>query len=384
MSRFALLLAGLTACTPAPLVEATSTSTSTSEATTSSSTTAEPTTGGEPDAPLLSRAIAALAVIDLDSDGHLDLVVDGRGSAIELLRGRGDGSFEPPLALGPPLAELPLQIAGGDLDGDGQRDLVLLLPDSAALLRDGLSVTHEPLALAPPAYHVVLADTDRDGRDDLFFAGDGLLLPFRSDAGGRAPLPPLALGALPRGIILADLDADGALDLVAANYYSHDLSLLRGDGLGGFHPQVLLPVGHHPSALAALDLDQDGALDLVVLDHYGAHSLRGRGDASFHPPLTVGLPSIEWYGWRRLAVCERDGDPQPELVIAHRHLTQAALFELHVDADGHLGDAAFIRTGEVQHLACADLDGDARDDLVFTVREDGQDHLHLLLSSRSP
>lgn len=170
--RFALLLAGLAACTPAPLVEATSTSTSTSEATTSSSTTAEPTTGGEPDAPLLSRAIAALAVIDLDSDGHLDLVIDGRGSAIEFLRGRGDGSFEPPLALGPPLAELPHQIAGGDLDGEGQRDLVLLMPGAAALLRDGLSVTHEPLPLAPPAYHVVLADTDRDGRDDLIRTGE--------------------------------------------------------------------------------------------------------------------------------------------------------------------------------------------------------------------
>jgi hypothetical protein len=78
-----------------------------------------------------------LAVADVDRDGHLDLVLTNAteflphgGTAVEVLRGRGDGTFTP-------LAGLPrygvgaFGAAAGDLDGDGWPDLAIAVAEPA-------------------------------------------------------------------------------------------------------------------------------------------------------------------------------------------------------------------------------------------------------------
>ncbi|MFX0202969.1 MAG: FG-GAP repeat domain-containing protein [Candidatus Hodarchaeota archaeon] len=68
----------------------------------------------------------------------------------------------------------------------------------------------------------------------------------------------------PWSIAIGDLDGDGALDMAVANYGSHNVSVLSGNGDGTFQRAVDYGVGAVPFAVAIGDLDENGALGLAV------------------------------------------------------------------------------------------------------------------------
>ena len=89
--------------------------------------------------------VLALAVADLDGDGFVDLAA-GETGTIEILHGRGDGSF----ARGEEVVGVtsPTALAAGDFDGDGRLDLAEIGPDEPHGGRTLLLVhntRHEPL-----------------------------------------------------------------------------------------------------------------------------------------------------------------------------------------------------------------------------------------------
>src|SRR5690606_2448140 len=142
----------------------------------------------------------------------------------------------------------------------------------------------------------------------------------------------LALGGEPVGVAAADLDAVAALDRVTVNAASDVLSILRGDGPGGFHPQTLLCAGSSPRARAIADLDGHGILDLGPLDRNAPLSVRGRGGGEFAAPLGAAAPGSS-RPQDRLVVCERDGDGSREIVVSHRGEGRGWLAQFEVDAD---------------------------------------------------
>src|SRR3989442_810992 len=80
---------------------------------------------------------SVLVVDDLDNDGIPDLIVNqAAASAVAVLRGRGDGTFEPPrdLPVGAPAALL----AVVDADGDGNLDVIVGRDEIAVLPGDGM------------------------------------------------------------------------------------------------------------------------------------------------------------------------------------------------------------------------------------------------------
>jgi hypothetical protein len=84
-------------------------------------------------------------------------------------------------------------------------------------------------------------------------------------------------------VVAADFDGDSILDLAVANQGSNAISVLKGDGRGGFAEEVRYTVGSQPASLAAADLNGDGRMDLVVAN-IGADSvsvLIGKGDGTF-------------------------------------------------------------------------------------------------------
>jgi hypothetical protein len=81
-----------------------------------------------------------------------------------------------------------------------------------------------------------------------------------------APGSPVTVGTNPRSVAAADLNGDGKPDLAVANSNSNDVSVLLGDGAGGFNAAAGSPVaaGTNPVSLAAADLNGDGKPDLAV------------------------------------------------------------------------------------------------------------------------
>src|SRR4029079_11448020 len=93
-----------------------------------------------------------------------------------------------------------------------------------------------------------------------------------------------AVGSAPHGIAAGDFNGDGKIDLVTANNAS--LSILLGDGAGGFSNATGSPISMPTNAFAVAvgDLDRDGKLDLAVANNSLSGKLtilRGNGNGTF-------------------------------------------------------------------------------------------------------
>src|SRR5687767_327151 len=79
-----------------------------------------------------------------------------------------------------------------------------------------------------------------------------------------SPFVSFDVGSEPEAVATSDFDGDGHLDLAVVNYGSSSVSILRGDGNGGFGTAVNLPLGVLPRGLATADLDGDDDPDLLA------------------------------------------------------------------------------------------------------------------------
>ena len=170
-----------------------------------------------------------LIVWDVNNDKKPDLVVGCAKDQTAVLLGDGKGGFRP--APGSPLKHGGGEMALGDVNGDGMLDLALTEHGSYAV--------------------TVLAGDGNSG--------------FRSARGS-----PFAMkdGQHPHthGLALTDVNRDGKLDLVTANNDDNDVSVMLGDGKGGFAraPGSPFPVGPGPYPLAVGDVNGDGRPDIVT------------------------------------------------------------------------------------------------------------------------
>ncbi|HXO22054.1 MAG TPA: VCBS repeat-containing protein [Thermoanaerobaculia bacterium] len=147
--------------------------------------------------------VNAVKAVDLDRDGRADLVLAYTSfeqhvwrSGIDVLYARPDGKWERrPLWVEAGKTGF-FALGTGDLDGDGNLDLVALSGDGRTLIFHGDGkgfFTHEKTAVpAYPGecrgYHVQLADLDGDGKDEIVasFAGEpaGMLMPTEGCSSG--------------------------------------------------------------------------------------------------------------------------------------------------------------------------------------------------------
>jgi enediyne biosynthesis protein E4 len=134
--------------------------------------------------PQVASMGAAVAIADIDADGHSDLYVTNskEGSKNRLYRNRGDGTFEEiadRLGIGDVnRAETGVSMGAvfGDYDNDGFEDLLLYKWGRQELYRNhrGRAFTRVPEADFPEWANVNTAvwfDYDRDGRLDVFLGG---------------------------------------------------------------------------------------------------------------------------------------------------------------------------------------------------------------------
>ena len=266
---------------------------------------------------------AALLAFDVDGDGRLDLVVAGEDGVL-VLRGHGDGRFD--LLSSVAAGENPVDLAGADLDGDGLIDLVVANHDTNYVtLLFGVSGggfgrrAHSEFAVdvAPHPHAVRLHDIDRDGHADLLVDDrtPHSIRAFRGVGDGTFHQSALIdVGGDPyRGMIVTDLDGDGRLDLMTPN--ADHVSVLSGDGSGGFTQRAVLRPGFSPFSVVAADLDGDGVVDLAAASGEGSGALaiwRGSTDGSF---TAAGQYEIA-RGPTKTSTVDLTGDGQAEVLVA--------------------------------------------------------------------
>lgn len=242
----------------------------------------------------VARSPESVAIGDLNGDGDLDVVTVNSGAAnISVLLGNGDGTFQTQHTFG--VGNTPIAIGIGDLTGNGILDVVTTnsgTNDISVLLGNG-DGTFQPQqtfdAVTEPA-SVAIGDLTGDGVLDIVIAGLGMVGPSLSMLLGNGDgtfqaQQTLGVSGQLSHVAIGDLNNDGNLDLAFANFAVdvNSVTVLFGDGNGNFSDVQTFDVGSRPTSIAIGDLTGDGALDLVVTNAASADVsvLLGDGNGDF-------------------------------------------------------------------------------------------------------
>ena len=311
-------------------------------------------------------------ISDIDGNGRGDVLISAYGATADgrpglyVFPGRANGSLDQPRRwlLPAPPSEAPfiwMGVASGNLVGTAARDIAMGTNDGVQLFeqRDN-DLVRGPLLRTPYAVNTVLvADMNRDGRNDIVagtwrgvlvlrrtasgFAppqrvvtlsqwhvraanvtgdalpdlvgvrDDGYVRVYRQRADGTFAAPDMLMTHHPDfypsldGLVVADVTGDGARDVIADNNkYLNVFVRITG---GWTKPRVM-PHGNSTPIRQAGDLNGDGRLELIGSsdvyffdsDGWLERTLFLNGDGGFGPDIT--------------ALGDIDGDGDPDLATA--------------------------------------------------------------------
>lgn len=367
---------------------------------------------------------SSLALGDIDGDGKSDLVVQGSGTDIIVLRNTGTGfqtavkqSFA--LSASGKGGEVSLR----DLDGDGKPEIISAVPASGTLVvfrNKSVSGTIDAGSLLKSSYRAgtgaqsaVAADFDNDGKGDVVVANpDNFTLslfryiappvitsfsPLAANANGTVTITGklfntdkdkniVYFGAARASVVSATAEQlvvtvpEGStfgpitiLDAVSglSGQSSESFGAVNGDDQIFFSSRNDYEVQGSAQYMLAADLDNDGYPELISVAPATAGSKlivskNSKGESSFKTgSVTSSTVSIAGSGnVSAIASGDLNGDGSIDIVAAD--YDKSRLFIL-LNTEGTLSQSADIAlTGKLSSVKISDIDGDGKQDIITT------------------
>ena len=278
----------------------------------------------QPEVHSIGHQPTAAAALDIDRDGHRDLVVACAGSnRIRFYQNQGGVLVKSGrLTVG----RGPVSIVAGDFNRDDYVDLAVANHDDNTVtvflhnhnFYGNLSTRYDAgrtFAAGPGPTQLVVGDFNGDFYPDLAIADSTtpeISVLLNKKNGRFFPRHVLPTGAAPVGLCAFDLDKNFRADLAWVDPVANALLVARGLGTGDFAAPQLYFVGQHPTSVVALDMDFDGYPDLAVANWLGSSVsiLLNDQHLSFGLPYTYATPTPPMC----LSVSDLDDDGDPDLV----------------------------------------------------------------------
>ncbi|MBS1531118.1 MAG: VCBS repeat-containing protein [Bacteroidetes bacterium] len=355
----------------------------------------------------VSSPQAAVACVDIDGDGKIDIVVSN-SSKISLYRNIGTTGGDVNAATFDPKVDITMpgnvsKVVIQDIDGDGKPDIVAtagtisILKNNAQAGLAFSAATFTQISLPFQASGAVLAvgDVDNDGKPDIIaalpdpspsFAIHMAVLKNTSQPGqlsassfSEAATAPFEGGNA--SFYIADLDGDGKPDIVATDYAYNTITFFRNIGSIGSpsFSAVTMDIGQGSTDVAVTDIDQDGKPDLLVTTYtnklliYKNNSTPGTLNSSSFSLLTTMATGATPFS---IKIADMDGDGKPDILITNSKSTTITILRniySKNDPSGSFFDIPIqidIGAGP-DYIQAADLNGDGLPDLVATTESSG-------------
>jgi hypothetical protein len=336
---------------------------------------------------------AVVAIGDIDGNGKSDIVVANRMSSnISVFRNISTsgtittGSFATRVNF--TSGSQPRGVALGDLDGDGKLDVVVTNMNNSniSVFRNISSsgsisfATLETFASPLNCEAVSIGDIDGDGRMDVILTNTGgnTISIYRNTGTSPGSISfaarvDFATGAGPHGVAIEDIDGDGKIDVVTANRWVSNVSVLRNTSTAGtisFATKVDFTIDGQPLGVSIGDMDGDGKPDIVTSNYHGSFLIMSvlrntstAGSVSMAAKVDFPTGTNSW----GISVGDMDGDGKLDVVVANSGSNTISILK-NTSSIGSvsMNPKVDFATGASPSmgLAIGDLDGDSKSDVV--------------------
>ena len=284
--------------------------------------------------------VGALAVQDLNEDGHLDIVA-ARSDASSLVVHLGDrnGGFHEAPNSPFPAGDNPTDLSVTDFNGDGLLDVAVanhetdyvtvLLGDGKGGLQKGNNSTVTVPSLPHP-HGVAAADFSGDACADIAIESrdENQVLVVEGDCEGNFSAEPkrYSVGKWPYyHLRSADLNHDRRSDIVVTNTDGSSVSVLLADAADGLKASKTIRIAEAPFAVAIGDVNADTHPDLIIAHRRGSMKQNdldgltvllgdGQGEFSSMTPSLVGAGAAP----TALATGDWNGDGIDDVAVANQ------------------------------------------------------------------
>ncbi len=320
--------------------------------------------------------------VDYNGDGIFDLVIGGG-----VFLANGNGSFKQPISF----AGGPTKL--GNFNSDNILDLATANPvfSGTVSIRQGngtggfgtptnFNVGNTPISIASgnfnpdtfPDLAVVNANPQGTGSVSILL-GNG--------TGGFSAATNFNVGGIPASVAVGNFNADNFPDLAVANSLSNNISILFGNGNGGFSAATNFSTGQAPNSIIVADFNVDGNLDLATANNSSNNVsiLLGNGIGGFTNTtnFNAGL------GANSVAAFDLNGDNKLDLAVSNSKSTNLSI--LLGNGTGGFGQPIdFALTGtNPGRVTVNDFNNDSLPDLAVMVTNGSYDNVSILLNTPS-
>ena len=294
---------------------------------------------------------------DFNGDGKMDVarvVVDGSGNPeVSVLLSNGDGTFKAAVVTALPVdTDAPFLV--GDLNGDGNADLVLVQPygDNCDRAQVKAAKPVKPRITIPCGASVIVLLSDGQG-------------------GFGAPVDYPIIASSLQGGLLTDVNGDGKLDILAFdNSVPANVIEALGDGTGVFGAGTVLGqlTTNAPSNMLFADFNGDGNIDFAGQTEGGQLQVTLATGAGLYANAPVGLTTRDGnYGACNSTAGDLTGDGKPEIVSFNCNNNTVTVYVN--QGDGSFAPGVYYNNNSSQYQGIsngmiADLNGDGKGDIV--------------------
>ncbi|CAF2748592.1 unnamed protein product, partial [Rotaria sp. Silwood2] len=334
-----------------------------------------------------------ITVGDFNRDNRLDIASSNYGmNNVGILLGCGNGSFDPVTTFYTGDGSSPLFVEARDFNDDGILDIAVVnygTSDIVVLFGFGdgsfLLGTAYRTGVGSASYALAIGDFNNDSLIDIAVANEksnDISIFITYDREPYAGITSYSTGSKsqPYSIAIGDLNNDGILDVVVANYGTHNVGILLGHSHGVFDTITTYStgVGSAPYSVSVADFNKDNQLDIVVTNSETDNIaiLLGYGNGTFVIGATYST------GARSrpctVAVGDFNNDNIPDIAIANFGTNN--IFLLYGYGNGLFENGISYALGygyRPYSIAIKDLNQDSWMDIVIACY--GTDHVETLI-----